>query len=90
MSEVNSLLAQLIVALRTGGHVAEVAKLERWKHDLLSGTMTERVAAAEAISANCHVKAWGDLNFEIPGSDRNRELTLLAKIKTAVLAEVTK
>jgi len=88
MSEVDALLAELIVALSNGGHVAEVAKVERWKHDLLKGPATERVAAAEAISAHCHVKVWGDLNFEIPGSDPNRELILLAKIKAAVLAEV--
>lgn len=87
---IETLLVQLVTAMKAGGHIPEATKLEEQMRHLLHGSKQQKLLAAEFIYSHCHIKAYGDLYLEIAGAGRAPQLDLLSKIRQALKTEVSK
>jgi len=80
------LIRELIAAMRHGGFESHANELQRLLDELLGGSAQEQRHAAQTISANCHVKCYGDLNIHVPGNGSYPLWTHLSRIKDALAA----
>ena len=53
---------------------------------LVNGSSEQKKVAAKTISANCHVKYYGDLNLDVAGSGSYPLWSLLGRIKEGLSA----
>ena len=80
------LIEELIQAMRRDGYADQSNELQELLNRLVRGSDEERTGAAKAISANCHLKYYGDLNVEMPGSGSDPLWNHLSKIQKALAA----
>ena len=80
------LIEELIQAMRRDGYADQSNELQELLNRLVRGSDEERTGAAKAISANCHLKCYGDLNVEMPGSGSGPLWNHLSKIQKALAA----
>lgn len=80
------LIKELIAAMRHDGFESHANELQGLLDQLLNGSKQERRHAAETISANCHVKCYGDLNIHVPGIGSYPLWAHLSRIKAALSA----
>ena len=80
------LIKELIVAMRRDGFEHHANELQRLLDCFIGGSQKERKQAAQTISANCHVKCYGDLNLHISGNGSYPLWIHLSRIKDAPAA----
>ena len=87
-SDTRALLTQLRDALLKLELRQEAEKVERWSEQMESESGLERAAAVRQVERHCHVKAWGDLNLDVPGTGSYPVFQFLDRVRKAVKAEV--
>lgn len=80
------MIEELIKAMRLAGCAREADELQELLCKLVGGSPAERHEAARSISANCHVKYYGDLNLDMPGGGSYPLWNHLSRVKDALAA----